>query len=238
MLKPVEHYYAELKEKSPVEWTFKVLNASFTCEEMRERTGRTIKELDNKQCFELVKRFAGTQIHRRTHRRSLKNRKKYIRFGEFGHICKMHYMETGEFSPRTKEPKYDFTAIFDEVASIDYWLYVRLGMFNYRKPKYYRLRGATQLIIRSIGWIKRPTDVKLEWLVKIAGINDTNINRQQQKVEAHLLEAKIAGFICDWDKKVERVGIGGHMDINYRIFKAENGKKAEYNKGKTSKRNR
>lgn len=221
-LKEVEHYLAKLREHSPVEWTFTVFNASFTCNQIRERTARSNKNyLSNRQCYELVKKFAGTQIVRKSKRRLLKDGKTWIRCGELDNVCKIYFMETGDISHKTQEPKYDFTAVFDRVNSLDFWLWVRLGLFDYRARSYYRLRGGTQLIIRAVGWTQKQSRLSLEALAKIIGTKDENKSQQQNRIESHLREARDAEYIDSWRKKVTRKGYGGRMSVMYFINKVK-----------------
>jgi len=220
-LKEAENYLAKLKENHLEAYKRDVptLTEPISCQDVRKRTGKYY--LSNREVYELFREFNKGGVERMTEPFLRKDGDTYDRYGEMDKICKIEFKETGSISNRTKEPEYEFWPIFDKAQAIDFFLSVRLGLFDHRPRSYYSMKEGTQMIVRAVGWSKRPSRLKLEELVAIAGLKWKNKTAQQEVIESYLREAKMRKYIKSWRKKVKRLGLGGRLDITYSIFKVE-----------------
>lgn len=218
-LKEVTHYLAKLKKDDPITYEDSVPNAEFDCKDVRNRTGK--KRLKNAEIFALVKKFVGSPIVRMSKPFIAEDGDSYEIPGEIDNVCKIEFLKTGKFSNRNKEPEYYFRAIFDRDASLDFWNCVRLRLFDYRAPSYYRLKPGSQLIFRAIGWTKGVSRLTLEELCRIAGMKSKNITVQQKIIESYLNELEEKKWIKYWKPDERRVGLGGKKEVLYTIFKAK-----------------
>ena len=220
-LEKMEKYLTDLEVKFPDAYEKEAPSIWFKCDDVREGTNRSSKQLSNRQIFHLVKRFASASLVRIKKRIIHENKNDFMEEGEFASVCKIKFIRTGKLSNRNKIPEYYFKPIFDTAATLDFWNSIRLGLFDHRPPSFYHMRGQTQLIVRAYGWTKTPSKTTLKRLVKITGMDKTKKNKtdQMKMIKSYLNEAKDAGYIANWTAKKETKGQGGHVSVLYEIFK-------------------
>jgi len=223
-LKQAEDYLAKLKKEYPKAYYRDVPNILLTDKEIREKTGR--RDLSNKDIYNLVEKFVGVPITRRTNRKVGEDGDNWVRFFEIENICKVKGKETGKLSHRNKQPEHSYIFIFDTAAGLDFWNAVRLGLFDCRPPSYYKMPGGSQQILRAIGWSTKPSDLKLQELCRIAGIKDKNVTHQQKFIETYLTELVEKRYIESWKKRKKPIPGVGKSEIRYEILKMQSMPKA------------
>jgi len=219
-LKEFEADFFKLRRENPQAYEELVPSVLITNREIRELLGK--EKLLNSEIHELVRQFVGVTVERKSPIKISRDGDTWVRFGEIDNICRVQYIETGKFSNRGKQPDICYRFIFDKAASIDFWCSLRLGFFDCRPKSYYNeLRGASQLILRAIGWTGRPTNLELSQLCSIAGYTTRNKTWRQRYIENCLDELKEKGFIRDWEKRIKKAKKGKQKEIWYKIYKAK-----------------
>ncbi len=216
-LKKAEEYLLKLKENHPHAYSKQVPQATLTSFQIREKIGR--KKLLNSEIHDLVKKFVGVPIERKSKKKIGRDGDSWIRFGEIDNICKVKYIETGKLSQRNRQPEYCYKFIFDRAASLDFWNSLRLGFFDCRPPSYYSLKGGSQLLLRAIGWTANPTDIELEHACRITGIQSKHKTIQQKSIEGYLDELNDDGFISGWKKRAKKIPGIRRNKVWYKILK-------------------
>ncbi len=209
-----------LKRTDDKEYRKTTCKIEFSCSDLRKWTGQ--KRLTNGEIFKLVEEFKKQIMYRQIKRKIIKDGE-VINFSyRFTHPWNIEFHFTGQTSNRHKVKEFWFEVFFDTAPSIDFANQVRLGLFDYRPPSYYHLRGATQRIIRSIGWSGKTSYPSLGRLVEIAGIKHDNKSLQQKQIESYLEEAKEAGYINDYDDmSTKKKGRGAELSVKFFIAKVK-----------------
>jgi len=189
----MEEYLATLKDSDPKTYADLVPHVMLSSHDFKRLTGHD--RIPNREWHDMVKRFVGTPIERRSKRK------------------------TGRFSTRNKQPEYAYKFIFDRASSIDFLNSIVLGLFDCRPPSYYRLKGGSQLILRALGWTDKPSRLNLEQLSRIAKVTDTNITRRQIWIESYLNELKRTSYIRDWKKDTKKECLERKKEVWYTIYK-------------------
>jgi len=215
-LQALETYYTELKNIDPYQYDLEVPQVELTSKEIREKLGR--QELLNSDIHELVEKFAGTTIERKSKR--LVDGDKWIEFGRWRHLCTVDWAATGRFSNRNQQPEYFYNFVFDKKESLDFLLSVMGGYFDCRPNSYYKLRGGTQQIIRALCWTPKPTTIELQDLCRIAGIDSNNVTMQKKYIASYLEEAEDAGFISAVKSEARKASDSGKKEYWYSIAKS------------------
>lgn len=201
-LKCMEEYLAKLKDSDPKTYADLVPHVMLSSHDFKRLTGHD--RIPNREWHEMVKRFVGTPIERRSKRKVGTDGDTWIEFITIDNICKVNGVETGRLSTRNKQPEYAYKFIFDRASSIDFLNSIVLGLFDCRPPSYYWLKGGSQLILRALGWTDTPSRLNLEQLSRIAKVTDSNITRRQIWIESYLNELKRTGYIRDWKKDTKK----------------------------------
>ena len=217
-MKDEERILQLLKIKDDKEYRKTSCRIEFSCSDIRNWTNQ--KRLSNGEIFKLVEELSKQIMYRQIKRKIIKNGEVIPFSLRFIHPWSIESHFTGQTSNKHKVKEFWFEVFFDTSASIDFANQVRLGLFDYRPPSYYHLRGATQRIIRSIGWTGRSSFPSLARLVEIAGIKNENRTEQQKQIESYLEEAKEAGYINDYDDvSIKAKGRGGELSVKFSIDK-------------------
>jgi hypothetical protein len=216
-LKCMEEYLAKLKDSDPKTYADLVPHVMLSSHDFKRLTGHD--RIPNREWHDMVKRFVGTPIERRSKRKVGADGDTWIEFFTIDNICKVNGVETGRLSTRNKQPEYAYKFIFDRASSIDFLNSIVLGLFDCRPPSYYRLKGGSQLILRALGWTDKPSHLNLEQLSRIAKVTDSNITRRQIWVESYLNELKRTGYIRDWKKDTKKECLERKKEVWYTIYK-------------------
>ncbi len=210
-----------LKLKDEKEYYNTTCKVEFSCSDIRNWTNQ--KRLSNGDIFNLVEEFSKFTLWRQTKRKIMKDGELTTFSFRFIHPWNIEFHFTGQTSNRHKVKEFYFEVFFDTAPSIDFANCVRLGLFDHRPISYYHLRGATQRIIRAIGWTGRISRPSLKRLVEIAGIKNKNRSEQQKQIESYLEEAEQAGYISAYEDigNKKGKGLGGRKDITYFIDKVD-----------------
>ncbi len=217
-LKKAEEYLLKLREDNPQVYTERVPQVVLLSSQIREKIGK--RKLLNSNIHELVKKFVGVPIERKTKRKIGKDGDTWVRFGEIDNICKVQYIETGKLSQRNRHPEYCYKFIFDRATSLDFWNSLRLGFFDCRPPSYYSLKGGSQLLLRAIGWTANPTDIELRQACRITGIQSNHKTIQKKSIEGYLDELREGGFISGWKKRAKKSPGTRRNEVWYKVLKA------------------
>jgi len=213
----VERYFTDLQLRYPREFDKQVLNVIFTCDDVRERTGKYY--LSNRKVYELVREFSKGSVTRLTKPFLMDDGDTEVVRGRMGQVCEIDFIKTSSRSNRTKEPEYYFRPLFISAQGINFFLSIRLGLFDFRPLSYYAMSEGAQWIVRAYGWDKRPSHPSLEELIKIANIKGKNKTDQQRKIESYLDEAQSERYLKGWKKDKKRVGRSGRLEIKYHLYK-------------------
>ena len=219
-MKDEERILQMLKIKDEKEYYDTTCRIEFSCSDLRKWTGQ--KRLTNGEIFKLVEEFKKQIMYRQIKRKIMKDGEEINFSYRFTHPWNIEFHFTGQTSNRHKVKEFYFEVFFDTAPSIDFANQVRLGLFDYRPPSYYHLRGATQRIIRSIGWSGKTSYPSLGRLVEIAGIKHKNKSLQLKQIESYLEEAKEARYINDYDDMAtKKKGRGAELSVKFFIDKVK-----------------